>query len=96
MEIIEIISYKLDKTSDTLEIKFRMNEDLDDEFRVDTVEMKEADDFGYILINEDFGFYDDEDEDDEFINQNDIDEQQLLSFLNEYYMIYSERIPEKE
>lgn len=96
MEIIEIISYKLDKTSDTLEVKFRMNEDLDDEFRVDTVEMKEADDFGYILINEDFGFYDDEDEDDEFINQNDIDEQQLLSFLNEYYMIYSERIPEKE
>lgn len=96
MEIIEIISYKLNKTSDTLEVKFRTNEDSKDEIRVDTVELKETDDFGYILINEDFGFYDDEDEDDELLNFNDIDENELMSFLNEYYMIYSERIPEKE
>jgi hypothetical protein len=96
MEIIEIISYKLNKTSDTLEVKFRMNEDSEDEIRIDTVELKEADDFGYTLINEDFGFYDDEDEDDELLNFNDIDENELMSFLNEYYMIYSERLPEKE
>jgi len=96
MEIIEIISYKLNKTSDTLEVKFRMNEDSEDEIRIDTVELKEADDFGYTLINEDFGFYDDEDEDDELLNFNDIDENELMSFLNEYYMIYSERVPEKE
>jgi hypothetical protein len=96
MEIIEIISYKLNKTSDTVEVKFRMNEDSEDEIRIDTIELKEADDFGYILINEDFGFYDDEDEDDELLNFNDIDENELMLFLNEYYMIYSERIPEKE
>jgi hypothetical protein len=96
MEIIEIISYKLNKTSDTLEVKFRMNEDSEDEIRIDTVELKEADDFGYTLINEDFGVYDDEDEDDELLNFNDIDENELMSFLNEYYMIYSERVPEKE
>ena len=96
MEIIEIISYKLNKTSDTVEVKFRMNEDSEDEIRIDTIELKEADDFGYILINEDFGFYDDEDEDDELLNFNDIDENELMLFLNEYYMIYSERVPEKE
>lgn len=96
MEIIEIISYQLNKTSDTIEVKFRMNEDSEDEIRIDTIELREADDFGYILINEDFGFYDDEEEDDELLNFNDIDEIELMSFLNEYYMIYSERIPEKE
>jgi len=95
MEIIEIISYELNHTSDILEVKFRMIEDSDDEIRADKIEMKESDDFGYILILDDFGFYD-EDEDDEFLNYNDIDENELLSFLNEYYMIYPDRIPEKE
>jgi len=95
MEIIEIISYELNHTSDIVEVKFRMNEDSDDEIRTDKIEMKEADDFGYILILDDFGFYDEE-EDDEFLNYNDIDENELLSFLNEYYMIYPDRIPEKE
>jgi len=95
MEIIEIISYELNHTSAIVEVMFRMNEDSDDEIRTDKIEMKEADDFGYILILDDFGFYD-EDEEDEFLNYNDIDENELLSFLNEYYMIYPDRIPEKE
>lgn len=95
MEIIEIISYELNHTSDIVEVKFRMNEDSDDEIRTDKIEMKEADDFGYILILDDFGFYDEE-EDDEFLNYNDIDENELLIFLNEYYMIYPDRVPEKE
>jgi hypothetical protein len=95
MEIIEIISYELNHTSDILEVKFRMIEDSDDEIRADKIEMKESDDFGYILILDDFGFYDEEEED-EFLNYNDIDENELLSFLNEYYMIYPDRIPEKE
>ena len=96
MEIIEIISYELNKTSDSLEIKFRINDDSDDEIRTDNVEMKEADDFGYTLISEDFGFYDDEDDNDEFLKYDDIDENELHSFLNEYYMIYPDRLPEKE
>lgn len=96
MEIIEIISYELNKTSDSLEVKFRINDDSEDEIRIGNVEMKEADDFGYVLISEDFGFYDYEDDNDEFLKYDDIDEHELLSFLNEYYMIYSDRLPEKE
>jgi hypothetical protein len=96
MEIIEIISYELNHTSDIVEVKFRMNEDSDDEIRIDKIEMKESDDFGYVLISEDFGFYDDEENDDEFLNFNDIDENELLVFLNEYYMIYPDRLPKKE
>lgn len=96
MEIIEIISYELNKTSDSLEVKFRINDDSEDEIRIGNVEMKEADDFGYVLIPEDFGFYDYEDDNDEFLKYDDIDEHELLSFLNEYYMIYSDRLPEKE
>lgn len=96
MEIIEIISYELNKTSDSLEVKFRINDDSEDEIRIGNVEMKEADDFGYVLISEDFGFYDYEDDNDEFLKYDDIDEHELLSFLNEYYMIYPDRLPEKE
>lgn len=96
MEIIEIISYELNKTSDSLEVKFRINDDSEDEIRIGNVEMKEADDFGYVLIPEDFGFYDYEDDNDEFLKYDDIDEHELLSFLNEYYMIYPDRLPEKE
>lgn len=96
MEIIEIISYELNKTSDSLEVKFRINDDSEDEIRIGNVEMKEADDFGYVLISEDFGFYDYEDDNDEFLKYDDIDEHELLSFLNEYYIIYPDRLPEKE
>ena len=95
MEIIEILSYKLDPSKDSIIVKFRMNEDSDDELRTDNIELKESDDFGYTLITEDFGFFDDDDDND-FMSYEDIDESQLLSFLNEYYMIYPDRVPVKE
>ena len=45
---------------------------------------------------EDFDlFIDDEDEDDNLLEDN-VDEIELLAFLNEYYLIYPEKIPQKE
>ena len=91
MEVIEIISYFVNNPKDTIEVRFRMNEDNEDEVRMDEIDLKESDDFGYTLIVEDFGFY--HDEEDDFIDEEDVDEIELLSFLNEYYTIYPERVP---
>jgi hypothetical protein len=96
MEIIELISYNINYGKDTIEVKFRMNEDEEDEGRNDEINLTEADDFGYTLIYEDFDLYDDDDDDDDYNDNDDVDEQELLSFLNEYYLIFPDRLPKKE
>lgn len=96
MEIVEIISYFVNHSTDTIDVRFRFNDDEEDEIRVDIIDLKESDDFGYTLIVEDFDlFMDDEDEDDNILEDN-VDEIELLSFLNEYYLIYPEKIPQKD
>lgn len=92
MEIIEIISYHINHTDDTIIVEFRTTEDSNFEYRSDTIDLKESDDFGFNLINEDFDFFD---EDDENLELDDINEDELFSFLNEYYMIYPDRLPKK-
>jgi hypothetical protein len=93
MEVIEIISYQINHLDDTITVQFRMNEDSNFESRYDTIELSESDDFGFSLINEDIEFFDDEEENIEF---DDINENELQSFLNEYYMIYPDRLPKIE
>jgi len=93
MEVIEIISYQINHLDDTITVQFRMNEDSNFESRYDTIELSESDDFGFSLINEDMEFFDDEEENIEF---DDINENELQSFLNEYYMIYPDRLPKIE
>ena len=96
MEIVEIISYFINHSTDTIDVRFRFNDDEEDEIRVDVIDLKESDDFGYTLIVEDFDlFMDDEDEDDNILEDN-VDEIELLAFLNEYYLIYPEKIPQKD
>lgn len=95
MEIIEILGYEVKHSSDSIEIRFRTIEDSEGELRIDTIDLSEADDFGYVLIPEDdFEFYEDEDE--EYTDYNNVDEIELVGFLNEYYMIYPDRLPKKE
>lgn len=97
MEIVEILGYDLNHGSNSVEVRFRLIEDSEDEIRIGVVELKNADDFGYNLISEEFGFYDEEEDDEDgYTEYNDINESELISFLNEYYMIYPDRLPEKE
>jgi hypothetical protein len=97
MEIVEIISYFVNHSTDTIDVRFRFNDDEEDEIRVDVIDLKESDDFGYTLIVEDFDlFIDDEDEDDNNLLEDNVDEVELLSFLNEYYLIYPEKVPKKD
>ena len=72
--------------------------DSEDEVRNDIINLEEAEDFGYNLIenNNDFFQFDDEDGEDEFDDFVDVDEDSLISFLNEYYIVNPDKLPKTE
>jgi hypothetical protein len=96
MEIKEIVSYYIHEKSRTLEVSFTLITDNEDEVRNDIISISEAEDFGYKLIQDDFDIFEEEDfefEDDEFES---IDEETLISYLNEYYIVNSNKLPKPE
>jgi len=92
MEIIELFSFDINNETKIIEVEFRFNEDSEDEFRSDIIELEEINHFGYDLFNDSQPSLDDE-----FFEYNDenLDQNELKSFLNEYYIIYPDRIPKK-
>ena len=107
MEIKDLINYEINDSLQTLNVTFRLIEDSDDEIRTDSIEIEEISKFGYNFLdsnekkfrdifNEE---YDDEFEgdfgDDDFMEES-IDEEELISFLTEYYIINPKRLPESE
>ena len=97
MEIIELISFHINHLSNTLDVIFRMDGDNEDEFREDKINFYEVEDFGYDFIIKMFENSNDEnrdfnDNDDEYV----IDENEVLNFLNDYYSLYPEKIPNIE
>jgi hypothetical protein len=101
MEIKELESFYINETSQTLDVTFRILSDNDDEIRTDQVEIDETKTFGYDFVkkNTDELWIDDEDEEDLFVNYDeefDMDEEEIISFLNEYYLIYPNRLPEPQ
>ena len=65
MEIKEIVSYFLNTESNILEVSFRTINDSEDVLRTDNIDYLISEEYGYILESEDFGFYNDEFEDEE-------------------------------
>jgi len=97
MEIQELIFFYHHENSNTVEVQFRLNIDSEDEIRIDQINLKEAADFGYDLIVEDVESYgDDEEYNSYWFDESTIDEDNLISFLNEYYIIYPEKLPKSE
>ncbi len=73
--------------------------DNDDEVRNDIINIDEAEDFGYNLIQEGFDLFDDEDNEDDFDDFDDfdsIDEETLITYLNEYYIVNPTKLPKPE
>lgn len=96
MEIKEIVSYYIHEKSRTLEVSFTLMIDSEDEVRNDIISISEAEDFGYKLIQDDFDIFEEEDfeiEDDDFES---VDEEILISYLNEYYVVNPDRLPSPE
>jgi hypothetical protein len=93
MEIIEIVDYHINHSKETLEVKFRTNDDDYRLYRFDEINLTEVDSFGFSLNGE--KEVDDDDLDfDDFFTDDDYNENEILSFLNEYYTIFPERLPE--
>lgn len=96
MEIIEIVNFHLNNFEQVLEISFRTNDDTEEMIREDKISFIEIEDFGYNFhnlidesneLNEEDEFYDD----DLFV-----DETEILSFLNEYYILFIDKLPNAE
>lgn len=63
------------------------------------IDLSESSDFGFELISEDYGMFDEDEEDDDeyyWLDSQSIDEDNLISFLNEYYVIYPNKLPKPE
>ena len=97
MEIQEIVNYYLYEDTKRLEVSFRLTSDTEDEIRNDIINLDEAEEFGYELVKDSLSFFDlaDDDEND-FEDFETIDEDVLQNFLNEYYIVYPDKLPKSE
>jgi len=99
MEISEIISYYIHEDSRRIEVSFKLMNDSEDEVRNDIISIEEAEEFGYNLIQEGFDYYLEEDEEEEYDDFDDfetIDEDVLITYLNEYYIVNPTKLPKTE
>jgi hypothetical protein len=104
MEIKEIVNHYVNFTNDILEVSFRTIDDADNELRNAEIPVVEIIAFGYDFIKNDSNILDafDDDEDDDFfdditmIKDESLDIHDLMSFLNEYYLVYPDQLPKKE
>jgi hypothetical protein len=100
MEIKEVLNYYLNKDNNLLEVSFRTIEDSEELIRVDNIDYSFVEEYGYELESESFDFFGVQEEDDEFINEEEsdmeLDETELLNFLNEYYTVNPDSLPSSQ
>jgi hypothetical protein len=101
MEIKEIISYYLNNETNIIEVSFRTIDDEEDVLRNDTINYDIVEEYGFDLVTESLDFFNDDDEDDfmgDFYKEEkiELDEDELLIFLNEYYMVNPQQLPKSE
>jgi hypothetical protein len=97
MEIKEIVSYFLNPNSNILEVTFRTIDDEDDSIRTDNIDYSIVKEYGFSVEVE----YDitEEMDEDELWEKNyivELDEEELTSFLNEYYEVNPKSLPKSE
>ena len=100
MEVVEVISQYIDKVQNLIIVEFKMIGDGDDMVREDFIEYSFFEEFGFDN-SKNFDIFeslmDDEDEWEEDVDVDYInDEDNLISFLNEYYVFYPKKIPKAE
>lgn len=104
MEIKELISFYINESTEMLEVTFRLLSDSDDEIRTGQIEISETENFGYDFLNKSLDSYnrlfgeefDEETEEDFDEEENEIEENEVVSFLNEYYLIFPNKLPNAE
>jgi hypothetical protein len=100
MEIVDLISYYIYEDTKRMEVSFRLNTDSEDEMRSDVINLDESKEYGYTIIEENLDFFDlsdyEEDEFDDIEDFQSIDEDTLIQFLNEYYIVNPDKLPKTE
>lgn len=97
MEIKEVISYFVNSDLNILEVSFRTIDDNEDVLRTDNVDYKLVSEYGFDLETITFDFLDEEFADEiEEEPKIELDEDQLISFLNEYYTVNPNSLPVSE
>jgi hypothetical protein len=99
MEVAEILSHHIDKTQNLIIVEFKLFGDDDDMVREDFIEYTFFEEFGFDNRT-DFEIFNvvTEDIEDEWADDevDYIDDESLISFLNEYYIIYPKKLPKPE
>jgi hypothetical protein len=99
MEVAEILSHHIDKTQNLIIVEFKLFGDDDDMVREDFIEYTFFEEFGFDNRT-DFEIFNvvTEDIEDEWVDDevDYIDDESLISFLNEYYIIYPKKLPKPE
>lgn len=100
MEVREIIETTIREP--LIEVKFRLDTDSDEVMRTVEFQLDEIEDYGYTVLTENFDLFDFDDnwEDEEFEYSEDddelsVDEDELISFMNEYFLI-NDHVPPAE
>ena len=99
MEIKEIISYYLNGDTDIIEVSFITIDDEEDVLRNDTIDYTIVEEYGFDLVTESFDFFGDDDDFEENVFEKEtieLDEDELIVFLNEYYLINPSQLPKSE
>lgn len=95
MEVIEILSHFVDKNQNIISVEFRLFEDDEDVVREDIIEYNYFEEFGYDEKSV-FDLFDELDESDDWEDDNYeyiANEDSIISFLNEYYVVYPKKLP---
>jgi hypothetical protein len=81
-----------------LDVSFRILEDNEEVMRTDSIDYSNVADYGFDLVSESFDFFGEEFEDDEILEEEkiELDEEELVMFLNEYYTINPDALPKSE
>lgn len=100
MEIVDLISYYIYEDTKRMEVSFRMSIDSEDEMRSDVINLDESKEYGYTIVEENLDFFDlsdyEEDEFDDMGEFQSVDEDILIQFLNEYYVVNTDKLPKPE
>jgi hypothetical protein len=98
MEIVEILSHYIDKSQNLINVEFRIIGDDDDVVREDLIEYTFFEEFGFDN-KKDFKIFEEVIEEDEW-DDDEVDyiedEDSLISFLNEYYIVYPKKLPKTQ
>ena len=98
-EVSEIISYYLNNDTNILEVSFRTIDDPDDVVRIDNIDFSLTEEYGFELIQDEYEFFNEDEEEDEINDETievELDNDDLITFLNEYYSSNPESLPETQ